>query len=166
MVAGCNLAASPELYIWLSNMDFLSKDGRCYSFDHRANGYARGEGIGVIILKKLSLALRDGNTIRAVIRSTGSNEDGRTPSITYPNRSAQEKLIRETYRKAGLSLAHTRFFEAQYVAQIGFVACRLLANHGKYTAVPAQRLGILLKLVPLDLFSGSIGRLRALSTCK
>ncbi|XDG08296.1 hypothetical protein ABKA04_007911 [Annulohypoxylon sp. FPYF3050] len=112
MIAGCNLAASPEHYIWLSNMDFLSKDSRCYAFDHRANGYARGEGIGVIILKKLSLALRDGNTIRAVIRSTGSNEDGRTPSITFPSRSAQEELIRDTYRKAGLSLAYTRFFEA------------------------------------------------------
>ncbi|KAH9984908.1 ketoacyl-synt-domain-containing protein [Xylariaceae sp. FL0662B] len=112
MVAGCNLAASPELYIWLSNMDFLSKDSRCYAFDHRANGYARGEGIGVIILKKLSLALRDGNTIRAVIRSTSSNEDGRTPSIMYPSRSAQEQLVRDTYRKAGLSLAYTRFFEA------------------------------------------------------
>lgn len=124
MIAGCNLAASPEHYIWLSNMDFLSKDSRCYAFDHRANGYARGEGIGVIILKKLSLALRDGNTIRAVIRSTGSNEDGRTPSITFPSRSAQEELIRDTCRKAGLSLAYTRFFEAQYVTRMNFIPCR------------------------------------------
>lgn len=65
-----------------------------------------------MVLKRLSDALRDGNTIRAVVRSTGSNEDGRTPGITQPSRKAQEKLILETYRKAGLSMAHTRYFEA------------------------------------------------------
>jgi len=65
-----------------------------------------------MILKRLSDAIRDGNTIRAVIRSTGSNEDGRTPGITQPSGTAQERLIRETYARAGLSMAHTRFFEA------------------------------------------------------
>jgi acyl transferase domain-containing protein len=96
----------------MSNIGFLSPDSRCKSFDHRANGYARGEGVGVMIVKRLSDAIRDGNTIRAVIRSTGANEDGRTPGITQPSRQAQERLIRETYRRAGLSLAHTRYFEA------------------------------------------------------
>nr|APX43995.1 polyketide synthase [Pestalotiopsis microspora] len=112
LVTGCNMAMSPEFYTWLSNMDFLSPDGRCHSFDHRANGYARGEGIGVVVLSRLSRALANGYTIRAIIRSTGSNEDGRTPSITYPSGTAQERLIRETYSKAGLSTKHTRFFEA------------------------------------------------------
>lgn len=96
----------------MSNIGFLSPDSRCKSFDHRADGYARGEGVGVMIIKRLSDAIRDGNTIRAVIRSTGANEDGRTPGITQPSRQAQEHLIRETYRRAGLSLAHTRYFEA------------------------------------------------------
>ncbi|KAI1742676.1 putative polyketide synthase [Xylaria scruposa] len=112
VVTGCNLIFSPEYFKILTNLNFLSPDGRCYSFDHRANGYARGEGIGVIILKRLSDAIRDGNTIRAVIRSTGSNEDGRTQGITQPSSDAQERLICETYRRAGLSMAHTRFFEA------------------------------------------------------
>ncbi|KAI0378207.1 putative polyketide synthase [Hypomontagnella monticulosa] len=112
MVAGCNLTFSPEYFKWMTNLNFLSPDSRCYSFDHRANGYARGEGIGVIILKRLSDAIRDGNTIRAVIRSTGSNEDGRTLGITQPSSEAQEHLIRETYRRAGLSMAYTRYFEA------------------------------------------------------
>jgi acyl transferase domain-containing protein len=116
MVTGCNLAFSPEYFAWMTNLNFLSPDSRCYSFDSRANGYARGEGIGVIILKRLSDALRDGNTIRAVIRSAASNEDGRTPGITQPSSDAQERLIRETYRRAGLSMAHTRYFEAQYVS--------------------------------------------------
>lgn len=112
MVAGCNLLFSPDYFTWLSNLSFLSPDGRCYSFDHRANGYARGEGIGVIVLKRLQDAIRDGNTIRAVIRSTRSNEDGRTPGITQPSLHAQETLVKETYLKAGLSMAPTRYFEA------------------------------------------------------
>lgn len=96
----------------LSNMAMLSPDSRCFSFDERANGYGRGEGFGVLILKRLSDALRDGDTIRAVVRSTGSNQDGHTPGITQPSKDAQETLIRETYEKAGLSMNSTRFFEA------------------------------------------------------
>jgi acyl transferase domain-containing protein len=96
----------------MSNINFLSPDGRSHSFDHRANGYARGEGIAVVVLKRLPDAIRDGNTIRAVIRSTGANEDGKTPGITQPSSVAQRRLIEETYRKASLSMKHTRFFEA------------------------------------------------------
>lgn len=96
----------------LSNMGFLSPDSRCYSFDSRANGYARGEGLGVVIVKRLSDAIRDDDTIRAVIRSTASNSDGHTPGITQPSKDAQERLVRETYAKAGLDLGTTRFFES------------------------------------------------------
>lgn len=90
----------------------LSHTSKSYSFDHRANGYSRGEGFGILILKRLKDALRDGNTIRAVIRSTGSNQDGHTPGITMPSSVSQEVLIRETYEKAGLSMEPTRYFEA------------------------------------------------------
>jgi acyl transferase domain-containing protein len=96
----------------LTNMNMLSPTGQSYSFDYRANGYSRGEGFGVLILKRLSDALRDGNTIRAVIRSTGTNQDGFTPGITVPSSQSQEKLIRETYEKAGLSMQPTKYFEA------------------------------------------------------
>ena len=96
----------------MTDLNFLSPDGRSYSFDERANGYSRGEGSGVVVIKLLSAAIRDGNTIRAVIRGTGSNQDGRTPGITQPSAEAQEALIRQTYRTAGLDLNHTRFFEA------------------------------------------------------
>ncbi|KAJ5113761.1 reducing type I polyketide synthase [Penicillium angulare] len=112
LVAGSNTVFGMDTYLILSNMNFLSPDSKCYSFDHRANGYARGEGFGVLVLKRLTDAIRDGDTIRSVIRSTGSNSDGRTPGITQPSGEAQEQLIRETYKKAGLSLSHTRFFEA------------------------------------------------------
>lgn len=68
--------------------------------------------MGVLIVKRLSDAIRDGNVIRAVIRSTGTNQDGYTPGITQPNQDAQSRLIRETYQKAGLHLANTRYVEA------------------------------------------------------
>ena len=96
----------------MSNMRFFSPDGRCYSFDDRANGYSRGEGFGVLVLKRLLDAIADNDTIRAVIRSTGSNQDGRTPGITQPSTEAQARLIKNTYEKAGLEMEPTRFFEA------------------------------------------------------
>lgn len=103
---------SPDIITALNNQKFLSPDSRCFSFDDRANGYARGEGFGVVVLKRLSDAIEQNDTIRAVIRATGSNQDGRTPGITQPSKAAQEKLIQDTYLKAGLSLKLTRYFEA------------------------------------------------------
>ncbi|KAH8690541.1 polyketide synthase [Talaromyces proteolyticus] len=113
IVAGANLIISPDIMLLMSNVNMLSPDGRSYSFDQRANGYGRGEGIGTLIIKRLSDAIRDGDTIRAVIRSTASNQDGNTPSgIMQPKGDSQAALIRDTYEKAGLSMAPTRFFEA------------------------------------------------------
>lgn len=102
----------PDIMLALSNMNLLSPDNQCFTFDSRANGYARGEGFGVLVLKRLSDALRDHDVIRAVIRSTGSNQDGYTPGITQPSGDAQAALIRETYKKAGLEMNETKFFEA------------------------------------------------------
>ncbi|KAJ3942859.1 uncharacterized protein N0V96_007088 [Colletotrichum fioriniae] len=87
-------------------------EGMSHSFDHRANGYGRGEGIACIVVKRLRDALRDGDTIRAVIRGTGTNADGKTPGITQPSAEAQAELIRSTYEKAGLSYSDTQYFEA------------------------------------------------------
>jgi acyl transferase domain-containing protein len=91
---------------------FLSPDGRCYSFDHRANGYARGEGVGSVIVKRLSDAILEGDTIRAVIRGSGVNQDGRTPGISLPSSAAQESLMRKVYASAGLNLEDTMMVEA------------------------------------------------------
>jgi acyl transferase domain-containing protein len=96
----------------LDNLGFLSKDSRCYSFDNRANGYARGDGFGVLVIKPLADAIRSGDTIRAVIRSSASNQDGKTPGITQPSKESQEQLIRETYQKASLDMGITRYIEA------------------------------------------------------
>jgi acyl transferase domain-containing protein len=113
IVGASSLILSPEFNVMLSNMNFLSRDGKCFSFDHRANGYARGEGFTTLIVKPLSKALRDGNNIRALIRAVGSNQDGKTTGgITVPSRKAQRQLIQDTYRKANLDMRETRYFEA------------------------------------------------------
>jgi acyl transferase domain-containing protein len=84
----------------------------CYTYDHRASGYGRGEGVGTVILKSLNDAIRDGDAIRGVIRSTGVNSDGRTAGLMLPNGAAQEALIRSTYAAAGLDPAETRYVES------------------------------------------------------
>lgn len=113
IVGAANLILSPELNIALCNMNFLSPDGKCYSFDHRASGYARGEGFSALVLKPLSKALAAGDTIRALVRSIASNQDGHTNGgITQPSKEMQARLIRDTYARAGLDMDATRFFEA------------------------------------------------------
>ncbi|GAM42968.1 hypothetical protein TCE0_044f17402 [Talaromyces pinophilus] len=112
IAAGSNLILDPDYSTILSNMHILSPDSRCYAFDHRANGYSRGDGIAVLVLKRLSDAIRDNDTIRAVIRASGSNQDGYTPGVTQPSPKAQAQLIRETYKRAGLTMRHTKFIEA------------------------------------------------------
>lgn len=96
----------------MSHHGFLSKEGKCFSFDHRADGYARGEGVGSVIVKRLSDAIKDGNTIRAVIRGCGVNQDGRTPGISLPSSAAQESLMRKVYAAAGLGFEDTHMVEA------------------------------------------------------
>jgi acyl transferase domain-containing protein len=126
----------------LDNLGMLSPDSRCFSFDHRGNGFARGEGVGVLVIKLLTHALRDGDTVRAVIRSSCSNQDGKTPGLTQPSKEAQRRLILDAYRKAGLGLAETRYFEAH-----GTGEWRDRASYFMPSSCPGQRLAHLL-LVP------------------
>ncbi|CAG8327922.1 unnamed protein product [Penicillium salamii] len=112
MVGGTNLILMPEMQTAMTSLHFLSPDSKSQSFDHKANGYARGEGAAVVVIKPLADAIKDGNTIRAVIRGTGVNQDGKTPGITLPSAQAQEDLIRSVYAAAGLSFDQTGYFEA------------------------------------------------------
>jgi acyl transferase domain-containing protein len=113
LVGGVQLQLNPTVMTMpLSRQGFLSPDSHCYSFDDRANGYSRGEGVGIVVLKRLSKAIQDGNTIRAIIRGTSTNQDGRTPSITQPSSLTQAALIRQAYKNAGLSFNATQYFEA------------------------------------------------------
>jgi acyl transferase domain-containing protein len=112
MVTGASLILHPNFTQRLSYMHMMSPDGISHSFDESANGYGRGEGIGAVLLKPLSAALADGDNIRAVIRGTGINQDGRTPGITLPSPTSQANLIRSTYARHGISMRDTAYFEA------------------------------------------------------
>ncbi|KAL6364627.1 hypothetical protein LRP88_01747 [Fusarium phalaenopsidis] len=102
LVGGTNLIMDPGPYISESKLQMLSPDSQCRMWDVTANGYGRGEGVAVLLLKPLSRALADGDPVEGVIRATGVNSDGQSPGITMPFGPAQTELIRHTYRRAGL----------------------------------------------------------------
>jgi hybrid polyketide synthase/nonribosomal peptide synthetase ACE1 len=106
VAAGTNLMLHPYLYIGGARLQMLSPDGRSRMWDDKANGYARGEGVGVVILKRLRDAIQDGDHIQSIIRNTSVNQDGRTSGITVPSPVAQTTLIKATYAKAGLDLSN------------------------------------------------------------
>ncbi|GAB1214119.1 hypothetical protein ATERTT37_003279 [Aspergillus terreus] len=112
IVSGCNLMLSPDMFKVFSSLGMLSPDGKSYAFDSRANGYGRGEGVASIVIKRLKDAVEAGDPVRAVIRESFLNQDGKTETITSPSQAAQEALIRECYRRAGLSPHDTQYFEA------------------------------------------------------
>jgi len=102
VAVGSNLILSPTPYIADSKTGMLSATGRCRMWDASADGYARGEGVASVVLKRLSDAVADGDQIECLIRATGANCDGRTMGITMPNGEAQRALIESTYRSIGL----------------------------------------------------------------
>ncbi|PYI00201.1 hypothetical protein BO71DRAFT_455104 [Aspergillus ellipticus CBS 707.79] len=111
LVAGTNLILAPSMSISMSDNMVISPSGICRTFDAAADGYGRGEAVNVIFIKPLDQALRDGDPVRAVIRSSAVNCDGQTPSFTTPGAAAQERLIRRAYRKAGIEVSQTALFE-------------------------------------------------------
>jgi phthiocerol/phenolphthiocerol synthesis type-I polyketide synthase C len=112
-IAGAvNLILSPEVTIAFSHARMMAADGRCKTFDAKADGYVRAEGAGTVILKRLSAALRDRDHIHAVIRGSAVNQDGRTAGIAAPNASAQQAVIREALAQAGVAPAELTYLEA------------------------------------------------------
>ncbi|MBZ0275656.1 MAG: type I polyketide synthase, partial [Anaerolineae bacterium] len=112
LVGGVNLMLSPEFTVSASRMHMLSPDGRCKTFDQRANGFVRGEGCGVLILKRLSDAQADGDPILAVIRGSAVNQDGKSNGLTAPNGQSQEAVIRAALANAGVNPAEISYIEA------------------------------------------------------
>ncbi|KXX76480.1 Lovastatin diketide synthase LovF [Madurella mycetomatis] len=112
IIGASNVILNPDIYIAMSSLGMVGADGRCYAWDSRAQGYGRGEGVAVLVLKSLDAALRDGDRVHAVIRNSALNQDGRTTTITSPSLEAQIRLIRDCYRAAGLDLSETGYVEA------------------------------------------------------
>lgn len=109
---GVNLVLSPKTTIGFCRSGALAIDGRCKSFDKSANGYVRGEGCGILVLKRLSDALANNDPIRAVIIGSAVNQDGRTPTIMAPNQAAQEALIQDAIDSAGIDASQVGYIEA------------------------------------------------------
>ncbi|WBB80647.1 SDR family NAD(P)-dependent oxidoreductase [Micromonospora sp. WMMD882] len=112
LAAGVNLMIIPESHIFLSRARALSPDGRCKTFDASADGYGRGEGCGVVVLKRLSDARRDGDRVLAVVRGTAVNHDGPSSGLTVPNGVAQQALVRAALADAGVEPADVDYVEA------------------------------------------------------
>jgi len=112
LVGGVNLILSPQGSISLSRVNALSDDGKCKVFDESANGYGRGEGCAVLVLKRLSDAQKDGDLIRAVITGSSVNHDGRSSGLTVPNGQAQESVIKDAIAQADVDINDIAYIEA------------------------------------------------------
>lgn len=112
LVGGVNLLLSPAVTLNFGESGVLSPGGRCKPFAAAADGYVRGEGCLVTVVRRLEDALRDGDRVLAVVRSTGTNQDGRSNGLMAPNPAAQEALVREVWAAAGLDPADAGYVEA------------------------------------------------------
>ncbi|NOX38147.1 MAG: amino acid adenylation domain-containing protein [Calditrichaeota bacterium] len=112
LAGGVNLVLAPDVTINFCQAGVMAPDGRCKTFDERANGYVRGEGAGMVVLKPLSRAVADGDPIYAVILGSAVNSDGRSNGLMAPNQQAQEAVIREALQDAGVSPADIQYVEA------------------------------------------------------
>ncbi|MBW4450083.1 MAG: SDR family NAD(P)-dependent oxidoreductase [Spirirestis rafaelensis WJT71-NPBG6] len=111
LAGGVNIILEPGASIFYTKAGLLAADGRCKSFDGRADGIVRGEGVGVVVLKLLSQALADGDPVYAIIRGNAVNQDGLTNGVTAPSQRAQEALLREVYQKAGVCPSQVQYVE-------------------------------------------------------
>jgi malonyl CoA-acyl carrier protein transacylase len=112
IAGGVNLILSPEGTIGLSRARMMAPDGKCKTFDAAADGYGRGEGCGIVILKRLSDAVAAGDRVLAVVLGSAVNHDGRSSGLTVPNGLAQEALIREALKSASVAPADVDYVEA------------------------------------------------------
>lgn len=111
IVAGASILLGPGMAITMTAGLPLSPEGSSKTFDASADGYARAEGVSCLYIKHLDQAIRDGNPVRAIIRASASNADGRSRGLTVPNPIAHEALIRQTYQNAGLDFSETAMVE-------------------------------------------------------
>ena len=112
LAAGVNLLLAPQNSIAFSRAKMMAPDGRCKTFDAAADGYVRGEGCGVVVLKRLSDAVADGDRILALIRGTAINQDGPSGGLTVPNGPSQQTVLRQALSHAGVEAHQVSYIEA------------------------------------------------------
>lgn len=116
LVAGINVILTPSTFISFSKTGMLSPTGQCRTFDAGADGYVRGEGGGVILIKSLNKAIADGDHIYGVIKGSAINHGGRSQTLTSPNAFAQSQVIQDAYKRAGISPDRVSYIEAHGTA--------------------------------------------------
>ena len=141
LAGGVNIILSGRLLEFRANAGMLSPDGQCKTFDASANGYVRGEGCGIVVLKRLADAEADGDRIWGVIRGTALNQDGASPGLTVPNGAAQERVIRAALERAGVQPADIDYLEAHGTGTevgdpIEIDATAAVYGHGRDAARP------------------------------
>ncbi|HEY1109270.1 MAG TPA: SDR family NAD(P)-dependent oxidoreductase, partial [Opitutaceae bacterium] len=170
LAGGVRVFATEKVYLALGNMGMLAADGRCKTFDAAADGFVPGEAVGVLVLKPLAAALRDGDTIHGVIKGSAINQDGRTNGITAPSSLAQTEVQREACERAGVSPATFDYVEAHgtgtklgdpievqaltntfrhYTPDIGFCALGAVKTNIGHTMAAAGVCGVIKVLLAL-----------------
>lgn len=169
LAGGVNVMTRPEFPIIMSKGHFLSDHGECHAFDETAAGYARGEGAGLLLLKRCDEAVADGDLIHAVVRATGVNQDGHTDGISLPNSQAQEELIGRVYREAGLPLAEVDYVEAHGTGTQAGDAAELGALHRSFAAGRKNKLmvgSVKTNIGHLEAAAGVAGLLKVIGVLK
>ena len=156
LVCGAKLILTPDMFMPSSELGFLSPSGRCRSFDAAGDGYGRGEGVLALLLKPLEEALANHDPIRAVIKGTRLNQDGRTQGITLPSADAQKHNMEGLYSKLGLSPNDIQYVEAHVCfssSLIGLPTIELSALHRA-------------RGQPLEIPWNSLPSMRSLAVCR
>src|SRR5215469_2152107 len=164
VVGGINLLLAPYPFIGFSRASMLSRRGRCFAFDERADGYVRGEGGAIILLKPLAEAIADNDPIRAVVRASGINSDGRTVGLSLPSEAAQMSLLDVVYRSAGVAADNLAFFEMHGTgtpAGDPIEAAAVGHSLGKNRSIPLPIGSVKTNIGHLEPASGMAGLLKA-----
>ena len=162
LVGGVNLILAPDVSESFAAAGMLAPDGFCKTFDADANGYVRGEGAGVVVLKRLSLAQRDGDNILALLQGSAVNQDGRSNGLTAPNGPAQQAVITAALRDAGVAPAQISFVESHGTGTalgdpIEFNALQTVLSTGRATDSPCQVGAVKTQLGHLEAAAGIAG---------
>jgi len=167
LAGGVNLILSPHLHLALERAGMLSPESRCKTFDAEADGYVRGEGCGIVVLKRQSDALRDGDAILGLIRATAVNQDGRSNGLTAPNPTAQQELVGLALAEAGLFAADIGYVEAHGTGTrlgdpIEIGALRAALGVGRPPANPCWIGSVKANIGHLEAAAGIAGLIKAL----
>src|SRR6202048_540610 len=112
LAGGVHVLLAPQNTVVLTKLNMMSPDGHCKAFDSRANGFVRGEGCGLVVLKRLADAVADGDHILAIVRGSAVNQDGRSNGITAPNGLSQKALLRDALKNGGVNASQITYIEA------------------------------------------------------